>query len=203
VNAANSEDAGPGSPAVFAVERLNPLPEVRLVTSHRIRDDRGWLTETFATDAFAEEGLPTSFAQENESHTPRADTVRGLHYQVGEAAQGKLARCVDRRLVSVAVDLREGSPSYGDWVARELGADRTVQMWVPRGFAHGVWTLEDHTRLVSKLTRTFDEERARSLAWDDPALGIDWPGEDPHLSEKDAQAPGLSEAEPCLRAEAW
>lgn len=188
---------------MFAVDGVEPLPEVRVITSQRIEDERGWLTETFNADAFAEEELPTGFVQENESHTLRSGTLRGLHYQVGEAAQGKLARCVAGRLVSVAVDLREGSATYGDWVACRLGADRTVQMWVPRGFAHGVWTLEDQTRLVSKLTRAFDEERARSLAWNDPALGIDWPGEDPHLSEKDAQASGLSEAEPCLRAEAW
>lgn len=189
--------------AVFEVACSDRLPEVRYVASERIHDVRGWLTETFNEETFDVEGLPSGFVQENESHTRRAGTLRGLHYQVGEAAQGKLVRCVAGELFSVAVDLREGSATYGDWVGRELSASETLQMWVPRGFAHGVWTLEDDTREVSKRTRAFDGKRARSLAWDDPELGIEWPGEDPVLSAKDANAPGLDEAEPCLGVDEW
>jgi len=164
-------------------------------TPARFADDRGHLSEVFNAERFQTLGLPVLFAQENESRSIAAGTVRGLHLQVGAHAQGKLVRCVSGSIVDVAVDLRRSSPTFTDHVAVRLDAQDGAQLWIPPGFAHGFCTLEPHTVVQYKLTTQWVPSAERSLRWNDPSLGIEWPvgPEAAILSQKDREAPTLAE----------
>jgi dTDP-4-dehydrorhamnose 3,5-epimerase len=177
------------------IERF-AIPDVLLVTPHPHPDTRGVLSEVFRADLLAESGVDEPLVQENQVFTHRAGTLRGLHFQAPPHAQGKLVRCVRGSVWDVALDIRVGSPTFGRAVAAELSASNGQQMWVPVGFAHGYLTLEDGCEVVYKLSAYHDLASERGIAWDDPALAIDWrlDGAAPILSAKDLGLPRLADA---------
>lgn len=163
------------------------------VTPHR--DDRGTLGETLRLDVLEREGIVEVFQQEHESHTRRKGTVRGLHFQIGDAAQAKLVRCLKGAAFVASVDLRSKSPTFGRHAATVLKAGDWTQVFLPRGFAHGYCTLRPATAILYKVTAYYAPEAERGLLWNDPALGIAWPipTQEIILSARDAQLPVLSE----------
>lgn len=177
------------------------LPDVVVIEPAVFGDERGWFMESFSQKRFADGlaalGLPPArpFVQDNESMSARG-VLRGLHYQLPPHPQGKLVRVAQGAALDVAVDIRRGSPSFGQWVAVELSADNRLQMWIPEGFAHGFVALQDNTRFLYKTTDFYAKDCERAIRWDDPAIGIAWPdGLQPRLASKDATAPPLADAE--------
>lgn len=169
------------------------IPEVKLITPPIFRDDRGFFSETFNSKALAAAGIDAVFVQDNQSLSRAKGVVRGLHFQAEPRAQGKLVRVVRGSILDVAVDIRRGSPTFGRHVSAVLSADNWAQLWVPTGFAHGFATLEPDTEVIYKVTDFYAPEQDRGLAYDDPALAIDWrvaPGE-AILSDKDRRHPKL------------
>jgi dTDP-4-dehydrorhamnose 3,5-epimerase len=168
------------------------IPDVLLLEPRVFPDDRGAFFESFNAKAFeAATGLVSNFVQDNHSIN-RKGVLRGLHYQLAPHAQGKVVRVVRGAVYDVAVDIREGSPSFGKWVGETLSADNRRQMWIPEGFAHGFLALEDDTEFLYKTTDFWDKDSERAIRWDDPAIGIDWPMRDVVLAPKDAAAPLLA-----------
>lgn len=157
-------------------------------------DDRGYFAELWREDRFRLTGAGVSFVQENQSLSARVGTIRGLHFQTSPAAQGKLVRCIQGAIFDVAVDIRHDSPTYGRWVWVELSAERLNQLWVPAGFAHGFCTLTPDCIVAYKVTSYYSPENDRGLAWDDPAIGVEWPAvaDRETLSAKDRNQPGLA-----------
>lgn len=179
------------------------LPGVLIVEPAVFGDDRGWFMESFNEarwlQALAELGepLPRRFVQDNHSSSA-AGVLRGLHYQMPPHAQGKLVRVVQGAAFDVAVDIREGSPNFGQWFGVELNATNRRQLWIPEGFAHGFVALQDDTHFLYKTTDVYARDCERSIRWDDPAIGIQWPLADlpaPRLAPKDASAPPLAQAD--------
>lgn len=170
------------------------IPDVKIIDPGRHSDDRGWLSEIWNPAALADSGLDLSFVQDNQSHNPRAGAVRALHFQIPPHAQGKLIVCLSGRIYDVALDLRVGSPTYGDHVGLEMDASDTRQMWIPPGFAHGYCALEPETRVLYKLTAPYVPEASRGILWNDPALAIEWPvaGLDLMVNERDRNWPTLA-----------
>jgi dTDP-4-dehydrorhamnose 3,5-epimerase len=159
-------------------------------------DARGFFSETFQRQRFFDAGITQDWMQDNQSYSAEAHVLRGLHFQVAPHAQDKLIRVLRGSLFDVAVDIRTGSPSYGKWVARVLSADAFNQLLIPKGFAHGFLTLEPHTEVLYKVTAPYAPQSDRSIRWDDPAIGVQWPlpaGAQPVLSAKDAAAPLLAD----------
>lgn len=173
------------------IERL-AIPDVLLIEPARFGDARGFFSEVWSHRAFAAQGLDVTFVQDNHSLSHEAGVLRGLHFQRPPAAQGKLVRVVRGSILDVAVDIREGSPTYSRHVAVELSAANWRQLWVPRGFAHGFCTLEPDTEVLYKVDAYYDRGADAGIAWDDPALGIAWPVGAPVLSDKDRAAPRLA-----------
>lgn len=159
-----------------------------IVEPRQFPDERGFFMETFKASEYSASGIPVSFVQDNHSKSSRS-TLRGLHYQTGMYAQGKLVRCTRGRLWDVAVDIRKDSPTYGKWEAVELSAENHLQFWIPAGFAHGFVALEDDTELQYKCTAEYNKDSEGGIRWDDPTLAIDWPITDVLVSEKDAILP--------------
>lgn len=180
--------------------KLTPqaIPEILLVEPRRFGDDRGFFSEVWKRSALQAQGFEAEFVQDNHSLSREVGVLRGLHFQRPPSAQGKLVRVVRGRILDVAVDIREGSPSYGRHVAVELSAENWRQLWVPRGFAHGFLTLEPDTEVLYKVDAEYDAQADGGIAWDDPALAIDWPlpPGGPVLSDKDRKAPRLAEIPP-------
>ena len=181
------------------VEHL-PLDGPLLLTPKVFGDDRGYFLESWNRRNFAEAlGIPEaevpSFVQDNQSRSCRG-VLRGLHYQVAPEAQAKLVRCVAGEIFDVAVDLRRNSPSFGQWTGARLSGTNHRQLWVPLGFAHGFLTLSDNAEVLYKTVGYWNRACERSLRWNDPTIGIEWPstGIEPLLADKDAAAPGLAEA---------
>ncbi|RDI96148.1 dTDP-4-dehydrorhamnose 3,5-epimerase [Meiothermus sp. QL-1] len=175
--------------------RFEPLaiPEVILVEARAFPDDRGFFMETFKQSEFARGGIARQFVQDNFSYSRRG-TVRGLHYQMNPAAQGKLVACLKGEIYDVAVDLRRGSPTYGKWVSAVLSAENRRMLWVPEGFAHGFQALSEGVMVWYKVTAEYSPSTERGIRWDDPALGIEWPlPKEALLSPKDAVLPTLAE----------
>ena len=172
-----------------------PIPDVILIEPKAFGDDRGWFMETYKRSEFEVNGIRVEFRQDNHSHSTAKGVIRGLHYQKDPAAQGKLVRCVDGAIYDVAVDIREGSPTYGRWVAVELSAEDRRMLWVPPGFAHGFCTLTDVSEVVYKATAEYSAPHDRGVRWNDPAISVTWPIKSPMLSPKDAQAPLLADAD--------
>jgi len=182
------------------------LPEVILLTPCRLRDDRGWFSETWNAAAMAEAGLARDWVQDNHSFSARRGTLRGLHFQAPPQAQAKLVRCSHGAVRDVAVDIRAGSPRHGAWVAVELSAENGCMLFVPEGFLHGFLTLTEGAEVQYKCSRRYSPAHDRAVRWDDPALGIDWGlaglGPDaPILSPKDAAARSLAEVGTPFRRE--
>ena len=169
------------------------IPDVRLVVPNRFGDARGFFSETYSRRDFAAGGIADEFVQDNHSRSASTGTVRGLHYQLPPFAQGKLIRVLKGSILDVAVDIRRGSPSFGDHVAVTLTAEAGNQLYVPAGFAHGFCTLEPDTEVAYKVTDYYSREHDRGIRWNDPALRIDWPvgAEAAVLSAKDVALPML------------
>jgi dTDP-4-dehydrorhamnose 3,5-epimerase len=168
------------------------LPGVLLIEPKVFGDDRGFFMETYRADILREAGITDTFVQDNHSRSARG-VLRGLHYQEPNA-QGKLVRCTRGAIFDVAVDIRSGSPSFGRWFGLELNDANKLMLWIPPGFAHGFCALEDDTDLVYKCTSLYDPALDRSVLWNDPSIGIEWPIAEPVLSAKDANAPRLNDA---------
>ncbi len=171
------------------------LPGVVVLMPKRFGDDRGFFCESWNKDRMAAAGLDYDFVQDNHSVSAAVGTLRGLHYQAPPHAQDKLVRCGRGRLYDVAVDIRVGSPSYGQWAGVELSFENGKQLLVPKGFLHGFVTREPDTEIVYKCTDFYNDAADGAVRWDDPAIGIDWDlgGTEPVLSPKDKTAPLLSE----------
>lgn len=160
------------------------LDGVRIIQPRVFPDERGFFMETFnATDA-ANEGLPTVYVQDNHSLSSKG-VLRGLHYQYPRW-QGKLIRAASGEIYDVAVDIRKESPTYGEWLGVILSAENKLQMYVPEGFAHGFVVLSATADLIYKCTALFDPDQDCCLMWNDPDIGVEWPVNDPIVSEKDS-----------------
>lgn len=170
------------------------IPDLVLLTAARIRDSRGWFSETWRQDTLARRGSPLHWAQDNHSYSVQAGTLRGLHYQAPPRAQDKLVRCTRGSIRDVAVDFRTGSPTFGRWVAVELSAENGRQLLIPKGFLHGFVTLEDHTEVQYKCSDVYSPEHDAAVRWNDPDLAIDWGVATPILSDKDRAAPLFAQA---------
>ena len=166
------------------------LAGVLRITPRRFGDARGFFAETYSARVLSEAGVETVFVQDNHSLSAEVGTVRGLHFQAPPAAQAKLVRCGRGRIYDVAVDIRKGSPTYGQWVGEELSFENGVQLLIPAGFAHGFMTLEPDSEIVYKCSDFYAPQTEGALMWNDPGIAIDWPisGLDPVISEKDAEA---------------
>lgn len=169
------------------------LPGVLIIEPRVFGDQRGFFMETWNAKAFADAGLDLGFVQDNHSRSQKG-VLRGLHFQ-NPGPQGKLVRVTRGAVFDVAVDLRKSSPNFGKWVGVELSADNRRMIWMPEGFAHGFLTLEDDTDFLYKCTAPYAAASEYTLAWDDPAVGIEWPvtGLDPIISEKDARGLALAD----------
>ena len=172
------------------------LPGVFLIEPKVYGDHRGWFFESFRRDKFVACGMEVEFVQDNMSSSTR-NVVRGLHYQLDPQAQGKLVRVVRGEVFDVAVDIRRGSPTFGKWVARTLTAENKLAMYVPPGFAHGFCVVSDIAEFHYRCTEYYSPTHERGIAWNDPAIGIDWPIKqaDAILSDKDKACPPLAKAE--------
>jgi len=173
------------------------IPEVVIVEPEVHGDERGYFVETFRQDRLEEFlGHRVDFCQDNESKSGRG-VLRGLHYQLGEASQSKLVRVITGRVLDIAVDIRKGSPTFGQHVSLELNAEDKKQLFVPRGFAHGFLVLEDDTIFAYKVDNYYSPENDRGIAFNDPSLHIDWKMESGELSlsAKDGKQPLLKDAE--------
>jgi len=173
------------------------IPDVVIVEPRVFADERGYFVETFRKDKLEEFlGFRVDFCQDNESKSSKG-VLRGLHYQLPPYAQTKLVRVIKGRVLDVAVDIRKGSPTFGKYVAVELTEANKRQLFVPRGFAHGFLVLEDDTIFAYKVDSYYAPEYDRGIAFDDPAIGIEWPlpKEELKLSEKDTRQPSLAEAD--------
>jgi dTDP-4-dehydrorhamnose 3,5-epimerase len=173
------------------------IPDVVIIEPTVHGDERGYFVETFRQDKLETFlGFKVAFCQDNESKSSKG-VLRGLHYQLHPAAQTKLVRVIEGSVLDVAVDIRKGSPTFGQYVAVELTAENKKQLFVPRGFAHGFVVLQDNTIFAYKVDNYYSPKNDRGIAFDDEILGIDWkiPNEKLKLSEKDQVQPKLSETE--------
>lgn len=165
------------------------LEGVFIVEPDVFSDERGFFVETFQEARYQEVlGITDRFVQDNLNFSKKG-VLRGLHYQASPMAQGKLVSVLSGRVLDVAVDMRDGSPTYGQHVMVELSGDNHRQLWIPQGFAHGFVVLEDNTLFSYKCTDIYSKEHDRGVLWSDPALGIEWGVENPIVSEKDQKHP--------------
>jgi len=174
-----------------------PLPGLLILTPPRFGDNRGFFSESWNLRRARAAGVDIEFVQDNHSVSYETGTVRGLHFQSPPHAQAKLVRCGRGRLLDVAVDIRRGSPTYGQWHSVELSSENGRQLLIPAGFLHGFATLEADTEIIYKCSDYYAPECDGAVRFDDPQLGIDW-GVDPSaaiLSEKDAKAPYMADFE--------
>ena len=169
------------------------IPDVLVVEPRVFGDHRGFFYESWNRRAFAAAGLDVDFVQDNHSRSTRG-VLRGLHYQIRHA-QGKLVRVIAGEVYDVAVDLRRSSPTFGRHVAVTLSADDERMLWVPPGFAHGFCVTSDSADFLYKTTDYWHAEHERTLKWNDPALGIEWPVRDPVIAAKDAAGVPIASAE--------
>lgn len=168
---------------------------VVLIEPDIYRDDRGYFTETFSQRAFEDNVCRTAFVQDNQSRSRRG-VVRGLHYQLPPMAQSKLVRVVSGAVLDVAVDIRQGSPTFGRYVARELSGDNHLQLFVPRGFAHGFVCLSDEAVVIYKCDNYYSPAHEASILWNDPQIDVDWgiALAEAVVSGKDTASPSLGSA---------
>lgn len=175
--------------------QVTEIAGVLLLTGRYFNDARGYFIETYSVRAARDAGLMAEFVQDNQALSLKRGTVRALHFQAPPKVQAKLVRVLRGSIYDVAVDLRSGSPTYGHWVAATLTAQGGEQIFVPRGFAHGYCTLEDNTEVAYKVDDYYAPDCERGIAWNDPALNIDWPvsAADAVLSDKDRKLPGFAD----------
>jgi dTDP-4-dehydrorhamnose 3,5-epimerase len=170
-----------------------PLGGIKLVEADVFGDDRGFFMETFNVRDFEKFGLPTTFVQDNHSRSA-GGVLRGLHFQY-PTWQGKLVRVVEGEIFDVAVDIRPGSTSFGEWYGVHLSATNKHQLYIPEGFAHGFCVLSDSADVVYKCTAPYTPAEDRCISWNDPDIGIDWPVSEPLVSAKDANGGRLRDLE--------
>jgi dTDP-4-dehydrorhamnose 3,5-epimerase len=177
--------------------QITPLAiaDVYLIEPKRLGDARGYFCETYRRDILADAGIKLDFVQDNESLSVAAGTIRGLHYQAPPFAQAKLVRVVAGEVLDVAVDIRTGSPTYGNFVTATLSAESGEQLFIPEGFAHGFCCLSDNTVLAYKVSAFYSKDHDLGVIWNDPDLAIPWPvaEADAVLSDKDAAMPRLTD----------
>ena len=167
--------------------------ELIIIYPNRHKDKRGYFQETYSHKLYSELGIEVEFVQDNLSISHQKGVIRGLHYQSPPFAQGKLVRCGHGAIFDVAVDIREGSPTYGKWEGFELSAENGFQLYIPPGFAHGFLTLEPNSEINYKCSDYYKPKAEGSLYWGDKTIDIKWPVMgDPIISEKDANAPHLN-----------
>lgn len=169
-----------------------PIPDLCIVQPNVFGDERGYFFESFNKSHFTNAGIDAEFIQDNESLSSRG-VVRGLHFQSPPTAQGKLVRVQKGRVLDIALDIRKGSPTYGEHFSIELNSVNKTMLWIPPGFAHGFATLEDDTVFLYKCTNTYSPEHEGNILWNDPALAIDWGVHHPKLSKKDEEGPLLKD----------
>jgi dTDP-4-dehydrorhamnose 3,5-epimerase len=170
------------------------LPEIKIVAPRRIGDARGFFSEVWNARDFSLVGIDAAFVQDNHVRSSVTGTLRGLHYQMPPAAQGKLVRVTHGAIFDVAVDIRRGSSTFGHHADAVLSAENWYQLWVPAGFAHGYCTLEDDTEVQYKVTEYYSPSHERGIAWNDPGLMIPWPvtPTTATVAERDRQLPLLA-----------
>lgn len=171
------------------------LNDVYIIEPQLFGDNRGWFMESWSEKKLEDAGLFYHFVQDNHSFSAQKGTLRGLHYQKGEAAQAKIVRCVRGAVLDVAVDMRKGSPTYKKWVSVELSAKNNRQLLIPRGFLHGFVTLTDDVEFLYKADNFYNAQADRNIRWDDPELAVAWEVEHPIVSEKDRNAPLLKDSD--------
>ncbi|MFC4303411.1 dTDP-4-dehydrorhamnose 3,5-epimerase [Cohnella boryungensis] len=169
------------------------LAGVKLIEPSVFGDHRGFFMESYNAERFAENGITNRFVQDNHSLSAEAGVLRGLHYQLNPKAQTKLVRVTAGAIYDVVVDIRQGSPTFGQWQGFILSAANKRQLLVPKGFAHGFCTLVANSEVMYKVDELYSSEHDRGIAWDDPSLGIEWPTRSPVLSDKDEKHPTLAQ----------
>jgi dTDP-4-dehydrorhamnose 3,5-epimerase len=172
------------------------IPDVLIIKSKVIEDPRGFFLETYRENEFVSAGISQKFVQENHSASQRG-VLRGLHYQIRQA-QGKLVRAISGEIFDAVVDIRRSSPTFGQWVGVVLSAQNKQQLWVPPGFAHGFYVLSESAEVTYKVTEYYSPQWDRSMLWNDPKIGVDWPLMDDvplSLSDKDINGKPFAEAE--------
>ncbi len=179
---------------VLRFKRFDELPNVAIVEPQVVCHERGWFMETYKKSKFSGQGIPQDFLQDNHSCSVKR-VLRGLHFQKQPAAQAKLVRCVVGEVFDVTVDIRKGSPTYGKWVSAILSAENRRMIWIPEGFAHGLLTTTDVAEVEYEVTAEYSSAHDRTICWNDPDIGIEWPISNPILSKKDAEAPFLKDAD--------
>lgn len=158
-------------------------------------DNRGWFYETYSKNAFKEMGIDVDFVQDNRSFSAKKGTLRGLHCQTDPKSQAKLVSCTRGEIIDVAVDIREGSPTYMKWVAVKLTEENKKMLFIPKGCLHGFVTVTENVEISYKVDEFYSPENDRSICWNDPEIGVDWGVDAPVLSEKDKNAPLLKESD--------
>lgn len=176
------------------------IPEVRIIRPKKHGDARGFFSETYNARALAEAGIDITFVQDNHAFSAQQGTVRGLHFQTAPFAQDKLVRVVRGAILDVAVDLRVGSPTFGQHVSAVISAEEWNQILVPIGFAHGLVTLAPDTEVLYKVSNYYSPEHDKGVLWNDPDIGIDWPVDEAAaiLSDKDRRQPRLADLPTCF-----
>ena len=172
------------------------IPDLKLIEPRVFGDERGFFIETWSERNFSEHGLELNFLQDNLSRSARG-ILRGLHYQIRHP-QGKLVRCTRGEVFDVAVDVRRSSPTFGRWEGVVLSEENKSSLWVPPGFAHGFYVISESADFQYKCSDIYSPEHERTIAWNDPDLGVAWPvheGTTPTLSEKDAIGTSFADAE--------
>lgn len=171
------------------------IEEVVIIEPKVFGDHRGWFTENYSKEKFKELEIDIDFIQDNHSFSAQKGTLRGLHFQLNPKAQTKLVRCTKGKILDIAVDIREGSPTYKKWVAVELSENNKKQLLIPKGFAHGFVTLTDNVEVQYKVDEYYSPENDRSIHYDDPEINVYWGIKDPILSDKDLNAPLLKDSD--------
>ncbi len=165
------------------------LDGVWLIAPDIRRDSRGYFYESFSGRELSNHGMNRPFVQDNHTLSTETGVLRGLHFQLPPSAQAKLVRVIAGRVLDVVVDLRTDSPTFGKWESFDLSADNFLQLYIPRGFAHGFMTMEPHTQFLYKVDQYYDSAADRGIIWNDPTLAIAWPIRNPILSDRDKKHP--------------
>ena len=165
------------------------IPGVILIKAPVFEDDRGIFMESYHIEKFNLGGISNIFVQDNYASSVQ-NTLRGMHFQV-KYPQAKLIRCLKGKVFDVAVDIQRDSPYYGKWIGKELSEDNKYQLFIPRGFAHGYYVMSDKSEIVYKCSAIYHPEDEKGILWNDPDIGVEWPGSSPILSEKDKNLPLL------------
>lgn len=171
------------------------IEDVLIIELEVFGDHRGWFAETYSKEKFKQLGIDIEFIQDNHSFSAQKGVLRGLHFQLPPKAQTKLIRCTRGEVMDVVVDIRQGSPTYKKWVAVKLTEDDKRQLLVPKGFAHGFVTLTKDVEVHYKVDEYYSPENDRVIRYDDPDINIDWGVKNPIMSQKDLNAPLLSESD--------